>query len=86
MINKLWDVLVEAQTKEPEFFKTLDIKREDHAIVVEGIASKLKGILCYLFTQEGLPVHDNFLLDPFEIAIDFEQGYISFFLKPENHA
>lgn len=86
MINKLYDVLVEAQTKDPEFFKTLEIKREDPAIVVEGIASKLKGILCYLFVQEGLPIHNNISLDPFEIAIDFEQGYISFFLKPENHA
>lgn len=86
MINKLWDVLVEAQTKDPEFFKTLEIKREDPIIVVEGIALKLKGILCYLFAREGLPVHNNVSLDPFEIAIDFEQGYISFFLKPENHA
>ena len=86
MLDKLWNVLIEAQTKEPEFFKTLEIKREDPVIVIEGIASKLKGILCYLFAQEGLPVHDNFSLEPFEIAIDFEQGYISFFLKSENHA
>jgi hypothetical protein len=35
---------------------------------------------------EGSYFFEDFSLDPFEIAIDFEQGYISFFLKPENHA
>ena len=86
MINKLWELLNKPVNPQSPWYFDVEIKREDPAIIVEGPKDKLRIILGMVLGSEGSYFFEDFSLDPFEIAIDFEQGYISFFLKPENHA
>lgn len=64
----------------------VEIKSDFPAIVIEGSRENLikffNGVLEWDRDVDYM-IHS---IDMFEIAIDFEQGYISFFLKPENHA
>ena len=62
----------------------LEIRREDPAIVVEGGRQMLIWLCKDLFDydNERKTKLDHFLVY-FEIAIDFEEGYISLFMKPE---
>lgn len=63
----------------------IEIKQDFPAIVIEGTRENLikffNGVLEW--DRDVDMIHS---IDMFEIAIDFEQGYISFFLKSENHA
>lgn len=86
MINTLWEVLNKPINPQSKWYSDVEIKREDPVIVVEGPKDKLRIILGMVLGSEGSCFLEGFSLDPFEIAIDFEQDYISFFLKPENHA
>lgn len=82
MNTKLLDEL-EKVLKEKNIWK-LKITRDDPAIVVEGGRNGL------IWITKDILDWDNFRtkqeLDQFEIAIDLEDLYVSFFLKPENHA
>jgi hypothetical protein len=86
MINKLWEVLNKPVNPQSKWYSDVEIKREDPVIIVEGPKDKLRIILGMVLGCEGSYFFEDFSLDPFEIAIDFEQGYISFFMKPDNHA
>jgi hypothetical protein len=86
MINKLWELLNKPVNPQSAWYSDVEIKREDPVIIVEGPKDKLRIILGMVLGGEGSYFFEDFSLDPFEIAIDFGQGYISFFLKPENHA
>lgn len=63
----------------------IEIKQDFPAIVVEGNRENLikffNGVLEW--DRNVDMIHS---IDMFEIVMDFEQGYISFFLKPEDHA
>ena len=80
--KKILDEL-EKVLKEKNLWK-LKITRDDPAIVVEGSRNGL------IWITKDILDWDNFRskqeLDQFEIAIDLEDLYVSFFLKPENHA
>ena len=80
--KKILDEL-EKVLKEKNLWK-LKITRDDPAIVVEGSRNSL------IWITKDILDWDNFRskqeLDQFEIAMDLEDLYISFFLKPENHA
>ena len=80
--KKIMDEL-EKVLKEKNLWK-LKITRDDPAIVVEGNRNGL------IWITKDILDWDNFRtkqeLNQFEIAMDLEDLYISFFLKPENHA
>jgi hypothetical protein len=63
----------------------IEIKQDFPAIVVEGDRDNLiKFFIEVLEWDRDIDVIRS--LDSFEITSDFEQGYISFFMKPDNHA
>lgn len=82
MNTKLLDEL-EKVLKEKNIWK-LKITRDDPVIVVEGSRNGL------IWITKDILDWDNFRtkqeLNQFEIAMDLEDLYVSFFLKPENHA
>ena len=77
MINTLWEVLNKPINPQSKWYSDVEIKREDPVIVVEGP----KDILGMVLGCEGSYFFEDFSLDPFEIAIDFEQGLYFVFLK-----
>ena len=64
----------------------LEIKSETPAIVVEGKREALMWILKELFDWDRDIDYITHTINYFEIVVDFEQNYIVFFLKSENHA
>lgn len=86
------DILEDTLSKEysypsgQKWIADIKITRDDPVILIEGPKKKLQIIIGMLFMSEGSIHNPDFTLDPFEIAIDFEHQYISFFLKPECHA
>lgn len=64
----------------------VEIKSDFPAIVIEGSRENLIKFFNGVLEWDRDVDHMIHSIDMFEIAIDFEQGYISFFLKPENHA
>lgn len=62
----------------------LKIIKDTHSIVIEGGRNSLIWILKDILDWDNFRTDKE--LDLFEIVLDLEQGYISFFLKPENHA
>lgn len=64
----------------------LEIKSETPTIVVEGKREALMWILKELFDWDRDVDYITHTINYFEIVVDFEQNYIVFFLKPENHA
>jgi hypothetical protein len=82
MNTKLLDEL-EKVLKEKNIWK-LKITRDDPVIVVEGSRNGL------IWITKDILDWDNFRtkqeLNQFEIAMDLEDLYISFFLKPNNHS
>ena len=80
--KKIMDEL-EKVLKEKNLWK-LKITRDDPSIVVEGNRNGL------IWITKDILDWDNFRtkqeLNQFEIAIDLEDLYVLFFLKPENHA
>lgn len=86
-LDILWDdILCRFHNKKNAWYNDIEIKRDDPAIVIEGPKDKLIFIINQIFHGEHSIYSEGFSLDVFEIAMDFGQGYISFFLKPENHA
>lgn len=64
----------------------IEIKQDFPAIVVEGNRDNLTKFFIGVLEWDRDVDHMIHSLDLFEIALDLEQGYISFFLKPNNHS
>ena len=82
MENKYLKVLddLEKVLNEKNLWK-LKISRDDPAIVVEGTRNGLIWILKDVLNLDNFKSDRE--LDLFEIAVDLENLYISFFMKPE---
>ena len=64
----------------------IEIKPDFPAIVVEGNRDNLTKFFAGVLEWDRDVDYMVHSLDQFEIAMDLEQGYISFFMKPENLA
>ena len=64
----------------------IEIKQDFPAIVVEGNRDNLTKFFAGVLEWDRDLDYMVHSLDQFEIAMDLEQGYISFFMKPDNHA
>lgn len=64
----------------------IEIKQDFPAIVVEGNRDNLTKFFAGVLKWDRDVDYMVHSLDQFEIAMDLEQGYISFFMKPENLA
>lgn len=64
----------------------IEIKQDFPAIVVEGNRDNLTKFFAGVLEWDRDVDYMVHSLDQFEIAMDLEQGYISFFMKPENLA
>lgn len=64
----------------------VEVKSDFPSIVVKGSRENLIKFFNGVLEWDRDVDYITHSLDLFEITIDFEQGYISFFLKPENYA
>lgn len=64
----------------------IEIKQDFPAIVVEGNRDNLTKFFTGVLEWDRDVDYITHSLDLFEIALDLEQGYISFFMKPDNRA
>ena len=64
----------------------IEIKQDFPAIIVEGNRDNLTKFFAGVLEWDRDVDYITHSLDLFEIALDLEQGYISFFMKPDNHA
>lgn len=64
----------------------VEVKPDFPAIVVEGSRDNLIKFFTGVLEWDRDVDYMTHSLDLFEIALDLEQGYISFFMKPDNHA
>lgn len=64
----------------------IEIKQDFPAIVVEGSRDKLLEFFTEVLEWDYNVDYMTHSIDLFEIAMDLEQGYISFFMKPNNQA
>ena len=64
----------------------IEIKQDFPAIVVEGNRDNLTKFFIGVLEWDRDVDYMIHSLNLFEIALDLEQGYISFFMKPNNHA
>ena len=78
ILNKVFNALNERN------LWRLKIHKDTFCIVVEGSRNSLIWILKDILDWDNFRTDEE--LNQFEIAVDLEQEYISFFLKPENHA
>ena len=65
---------------------SIEIKQDFPTIVIEGDRDNSTKFFIEVLEWDRDIDYVIHSLDSFEITSDFEQGYISFFMKPNNHA
>ena len=63
----------------------IEIKQDFPAFIIEGHRNDMYTLMSDILLWARDTDYQSNTIDAFEISMDFEVGYISFFMKPDNH-